>query len=601
MALLWSDRSDEQARASLRQALAELRRAFGEPSPLRAEHDAVSLDPAMIAVDAIEFERLARAGKLDAATALYDGPLLDDHGVRDGAFEDWLHVERTRLHDLAIDILGALAASQSGDTAIETAQRLLQLDPAREESHRTLMRLYIAAGQRAQALRQYQHCCNALQRELQAKPDIETESLYRQIQDEAMRAPATKMGTATSELAAPAETKPSIGVLPFENLTGDPEQRYFSDGITEDIITELSRNHGLLVIARNSSFQYRDHAIDVKRIGRELGVQYLVEGSVRKMGSHIRIAVQLVDTGTGNHLWAERYDRELQAVFAIQDELTTAIVATIAGQVQAAGIEKARRKRTDSLAAYDYFLRGLEHFNRSGSDDTVPARNMFARALEIDPDFAQAHALLAWSLVEVYWTEMWAANGPDSSKATLEHALLAAQRAVALDGNDSLCQWALGWVYLARRSFDLAVHYTDLATKLNPNDAESIARRGILELYTGRPRQALQSMDLARRLNPTPPNNYWVADGLALYHLRRYTDAAKAFERATAWRPYVYRYLAACYAQLGRLAEARVLVAKSLELQPGFTLRVWTTFEPYEASADLDLMLEGMRKAGLPE
>ena len=601
MALLWSDRGEEQARASLRQALAELRRALGEPSPLQTEHAAVSLDPAMIAVDVPEFERLAQAGKSDEAATLYRGPLLNSHGVRDDAFEDWLRTERTRLHDLAIEVLNQLAVSQSGDAAIGTAQRLLQLDPAREETHRMLMRLYIAAGQRAQALRQYQQCCEALRRELQAKPDIETERLYRQIQDETMPAPATKAGAATSDPALPADTKPSIAILPFENLSGDPEQRYFSDGITEDIITELSRNHGLFVIARNSSFQYRDRAIDVKRIGHELGVQYVVEGSVRKMGSHIRIAVQLVDTGTGKHLWAERYDRELQAVFAIQDELTTAIVAAIAGQVQAAGIDKARRKRTGSLAAYDYFLRGLEHFNRSGSDNTVPARDMFARALETDPDFAQAHALLAWSLVEVFWTEIWAANGQDDARATLAHALLAAQRAVALDGNNSLCQWALGWVYLARRSFDLAAHHTSLATRLNPNDAESIAHRGLLELYTGRPRQALQSMDLARRLNPTPPNYYWVADGLALYHLRRYTDAAKAFQRATAWRPYVYRYLAACYAQLGRLAEARELVAKSFKLQPDFTLRLWATVEPYQSRTDLDLMLDGMRKAGLPE
>jgi TolB-like protein/Flp pilus assembly protein TadD len=555
----------------------------------------------MITLDAVEFERLTKAGRFEEAVALYRGPLLDEHGVRDDAFEEWLGVERGRLHDLAVDALDRLAASQSGDVAMKTAQRLLQLDPAREETHRLLMRLYMAAGQRAQALRQYQQCCDALQRELQAQPDIETERLYRQIQDEALPTPATRGDAAASDPAFLRGGKPSIAVLPFENLSGDPEQRYFSDGITDDIITELSRNHSLFVIARNSSFQFRDRAIGAKHIGHELGVQYLVEGSIRKMGSHIRIAVQLVDTGTGNHLWGERYDRELQAVFAIQDEVTTAIVAAIAGHVQAAGIDKARRKRTGSLAAYDCFLRGLEHFNRSGSENTVPARDMFSRALEIDPDFAQAHALLAWSLVEVFWTEIWDASGPDSAKTTLEHALLAAQTAVALDGNDSLCQWALGWVHIARRSFDLAEHHTSLATRLNPNDAQSIAHRGLLELYRGRPQQALQSIDLARRLNPTPPNYYWVAEGLALYHLRRYTDAAKAFERATAWRPYVYRYLAASYAQLGRLAEARALAAESLKLQPNFTLRVWATIEPYESRADLDDMLEGLRKAGLPE
>src|SRR5215831_11517006 len=188
MALLWSDRGDEQARASLRQALAEIRRALGDPSPLRTEHDAVSLDLALLAVDALEFERLAKAGKSEEAAALYRGPLLDGHGVRDGAFEDWIRLERTRLHDLAVDVLERYAGAQSGEAAITTAQRLLQLDPAREETHRLLMRLYAAAGQRAQALRQYEHCRDILLRDLQTKPDTETERLYHQIQHQPMPA-----------------------------------------------------------------------------------------------------------------------------------------------------------------------------------------------------------------------------------------------------------------------------------------------------------------------------------------------------------------------------------------------------------------------------
>jgi adenylate cyclase len=176
-----------------------------------------------------------------------------------------------------------------------------------------------------------------------------------------------------------------------------------------------------------------------------------------------------------------------------------------------------------------------------------------------------------------------------------------ARRAVALDNNDSVCHCALGLVHLARKSFNLAVHHLDLATKLNPNDAESIAHRGVLEMYTGRPQQALQSMSLAMRLDPAPPNYYWIAQGLALYHLRRYDEASKALERATAWRPYVYRYLAACFAQLDRFSEARALVAESLKLQPRFTLGVWAIIEPYQSREDLDDMLDGLRKAGLPE
>ena len=276
--------------------------------------------------------------------------------------------------------------------------------------------------------------------------------------------------------------------------------------------------------------------------------------------------------------------------------MTTAIVAAIAGQIQAAGIDKLRRKRPANLAAYDYLLRGLEHFNRAGSEDIIPARDMFAQAIEIDPDFAQAHASLALLLVEVFWTE----SLPDS-KARLEQALLEAQKAVALDGNDSVCHMALGWVHLARKSFDLAAHHIGRAIRLNPNDAESIFYRAALEIYTGRAQQALQSMSVAIRLNPTPPNHYWTGQGLALYHLRRYEEACTAFARATARLPYVSRYLAACYAQLDRPSEARALVAESLKLQPRFTLGVWAIIEPYQSREDLDDMLDGLRKAGLPE
>src|SRR5215813_7302322 len=277
MALLWSDRGDEQARASLRQALAEMRRVLGEPSPVRTEHDAISLDPALIAVDAAEFELLARAGKLDEAAGLYRGPLLDGHGVRDGAFEDWILVERTRLHDLAVAALDRFAASQSGDAAIATAQRLLQLDPAREATHRLLMRLYAAAGQRTQALRQYEHCRDVLQRDLQVKPNSETERLHHELQNEAPPAPMAS-ADAPQPGAASVPDRPTIAVLPFSNLSGDPAQEYFSDGITEDIITELSRFRFLVVLARNPSLAQKGQVSGPQEIGRSLGVRYIVEG-----------------------------------------------------------------------------------------------------------------------------------------------------------------------------------------------------------------------------------------------------------------------------------------------------------------------------------
>jgi adenylate cyclase len=395
--------------------------------------------------------------------------------------------------------------------------------------------------------------------------------------------------------------KPAVAVLPFSNISGDPKQEYFSDGITEDIITELSRNHGLLVIARNSSFRYRDKAVDVKQVGRDLGVHYVVEGSVRRSGEHIRITAQLIDSATGGHLWAHRYDRDLQDIFAIQDEVVAAIVGTVVGQIQAAGIDRVRHKRTDNLAAYDYFLRGLEFHNRSGSDDTAPACQMFKRAIDIDPNFARAHALLAWNLCEVYWADIYGESSREDAIAALDQALSSAQRAVALDGNDALCHCALGYALVSRRSFDMAAHHIGIATRLNPNDAEVIASQIMLEVCTGLPQQALDSLDRALRLIPSPPNWYREWQGCALYSLRRYEEAARAFEYATGKRAYIHRFLAASYAQMGRFVEARAAAAEALRLQPEFTLHMLLVVAPWKSQADLDHMVDGLRKAGLPE
>jgi adenylate cyclase len=209
--------------------------------------------------------------------------------------------------------------------------------------------------------------------------------------------------------------------------------------------------------------------------------------------------------------------------------------------------------------------------------------------------------LLAWSLVEIFWAEVWARNFRENDRATLDRALLVGQRAVLLDGNDAWCHIGLVYVHFARKSFDLAAHHLDIATRLNPNDSEIVTHRAMLEEFTGRPQEALHLTDLVLRLNPSPRNDYWITRGLALYHLRRYEEAAKAFKRATASRPYVYRYRAACYAQLDEFEDARDMVAESLRLQPGFSLRRWTVIEPYGSQADLEHMLDGMRKAGLPE
>jgi adenylate cyclase len=336
----------------------------------------------------------------------------------------------------------------------------------------------------------------------------------------------------------------------------------------------------------------------VKRAGQDLGARYIVEGSVRKAGSRVRITVQLVDTSTGNHLWAERYDRDLQDIFAIQDEVVTTIVARLARQVASAGLETARRKRTDNLAAYDYLLRGMEHLHRSGDGDIERACGMFERAIGLDPSFAEAHAGLAVALTSDYWKN---AYRDPSARTRLDRALEAANRAVALDPNDATCHRALAHVHLCRRSFDLADHHLALGSDINPNDSVFLAYRSWFDICIGRPAEALGWLDRAVRLNPHLPGWYWELRGLALYHLRRYEEAANAFERIPAGPPWYDRFRAACYAQLGRLAEARASAAEALRKDAAFTLRGFAVVEPYKSQADLDHMIDGLRKAGLPE
>jgi TolB-like protein/predicted Zn-dependent protease len=581
MALLWSDRRDEQARASLRQALAELRRALGEPSPLRSENDAVSLDPATIAVDAVAFEHLARAERLSEAAALYRGPLLDGHGVRDDAFEDWLRAERTRLHELAISVFDRHARSQSGDAAIQAAQRLLQLDPAREETHRMLMRLYAAAGQRTQALRQYQHCRDVLERELGARPDAETESLHGKIQVEAIPTVPIGADAAKPDIAAAPDGKPSVAILRFTNLSGDPEQQYFSDGITEDIVTELSRYRSLFVIAR---------PVDLGAARHKLDVRYIVEGSVRRAGGRLRVTAQLIDAATKAHLWAERYDREVEDVFAVQDEIARTIATTLEGRVAASDIERTKRKPTWDLVAYDYFLRGRE---RVAYFDLGTAEKFFARAAELDPGYVHAHAERAMSLVVLYWLE----QDPEM----LRRAEACARTALSLDDHDGTSHEAMGYVALHQRKFDLAGIHLERAVSLNPNDVPIAADRANWLISTGRVEEALQSLEAAMRRDPFPPTWLWEFRFTALFHLRRYDEAIAALRNMATFHYWHYAYFAAAYAHAGRMGDARREMATFLNAKPGATVATFVAAEHYAEPALLDHLLDGLRKAGLPE
>ena len=399
-------------------------------------------------------------------------------------------------------------------------------------------------------------------------------------------------GTPSVAAAAPIRIsdKPSIAVLPFTNMSGDPEQEYFSDGITEDIITELSRFRSLFVIARNSTFQYKGKSVDVRRVARELGVHYIVEGSVRKMANRVRITAQLIDTASGNHLWSERYDRALEEIFAVQDEVLHSIVARLEGRLASSMAEQARRKPTAHLAAYDCVLQARQYL---ATYDTKAAEPLIRRAIDLDPNYAQAYAYLAFaSWIKFFFDlQLW----------RLDEPLELTRKAVALDPDDALCHATLGQVCLHRREFDEAGLSLSRALALNPSSTDIIATHAHWLCRVGRHEESLASLDLVLQRDPFPPSWYWEGRSITLFALKRYEEVIQSVKKQDRLFYWSYAYLAACYAYLGEMDKARTAAATVLQMQPDFTIRMLMLQEPFKNSADSEHEAEGLRKAGLPE
>jgi TolB-like protein len=390
--------------------------------------------------------------------------------------------------------------------------------------------------------------------------------------------------------ASVALAKPSIAVLPFTNIGGDADQRYLSDGITEDIITELSRYRELMVIARNSSFQFRDKSLDMKRIGRELGAEYLVEGSVRKAGNRLRITAQLIEAASGSHLWAERYDRDLTDVFEIQDEVTQAITATLVGQLGRSQADRARRTPTLNWKAYDYVLQGVECINRYQPEQ---AEVFLHSAIELDPDYAQAHAMLAMAYLYQYFDTL--------KDETLAASLASAQKAVLLDTDNPYGHAQTGLALMFLGKLNAAEARFDQAILLNPNSVWCAGCRVAWLNRVGRTQDALAALDMMARHDPFLPAWYWELRGVALFVERRYEELIAGMRRKSVMAYPDHAYVAAAYAYLGRDEEARAEVAEVLRKKPDFSIRAYAKQEPYKNSADRNHLLEGMRKAGLPE
>jgi adenylate cyclase len=410
---------------------------------------------------------------------------------------------------------------------------------------------------------------------------------------------------ATTATAAQSAAKPkpnvaaaSIAVLPFTNMSGDPEQEYFSDGISEDIITDLSKIAGLMVIARNSSFSYKGRSVDVRSVGRDLGVRSVVEGSIRRAGNRVRITAQLTDAATGAHLWADRYDRDLTDIFEVQDEVVAKIVGVLAVTLTKGEQQRLRQHGTSNVEAYECWLRARALLTRGSRESVIQARAMYRRAIEFDVNFAAPHAGLAFAAIADY-VSAWA---PDPAQALLE-AEGWARRALELSDHEPVSHMALGNVLLWRRDHVGALAEFARMIALDPNFAQGYTATGLALMYAGEPARALEPFATAMRLDPHYPDIVLHFLAQANFSLGKYEIAAQLLRDRIVRNPNTdasRMLLASCYGHLGRTEDAQAVWAALLKVNPDFSVKQRARVLPYKNPEDFQRILEGLAKAGLP-
>jgi TolB-like protein/DNA-binding SARP family transcriptional activator/Tfp pilus assembly protein PilF len=616
--LLWEDMPDAQARGNLRQLLAATRR----PAPfLEADGRSIGFSAGMVDTDLAAFEAAIAEdtpAALERAAGLYRADLLDGFSLRGRNFDDWLTGERERLREHAVQLFLRLmerAAATGVEPAIRWALRILAVDPVHEPAHRALMELYAAQGRHAAALRQYEQLRETLSRELGTRPEPETDALVRRIRDD-RRSPVRRVvgalsvennggirveGWASPETPPVPET-PSIVVLPFQNLSGDPEQEYFSDGIVEEITTALSRFRSLFVISRNSAFTYKGRAVDVRQVGRELGVRYLLEGSVRKAANRVRITGQLIEAASAAHLWADRFDGTPEDIFDLQDQVTASVVGAISPALEQAEIDRIKYKPTESLGAYDYFLRGRAALHEGSVQGHRDSLELFYRAIELDPEFASAYGMAAYCYCHRK-TNGWVAD----RETEVEETARLARRAVELDKDDAVALscggFALAYVC---GELDAGIAFIDRALLLNPNLATAWIVSGWVRVWLGQPEIAIEHLTRATRLSPLDPltNRTRTTTAHAHFFAGRYDEASSwAAMALREWPDYqtALRIAAASYALAGNLEEAEGVRERLQKLDPKLRIsNLKDELGPYHRPQDIDRYVEGLRAAGLP-
>lgn len=421
-----------------------------------------------------------------------------------------------------------------------------------------------------------------------------------------LRQPATLWNTLLGNVDALHE-HPAIAVLPFDDMSPTHDQQYLADGITEELITGLAKFPDVVVMARNSTFAYKDKPTDIRQVGKDLNVRYVVEGSIQRADQNVRVAAQLIDANTGRHLWAERYDRQVDNIFAIRDEITRSIAGALggeAGELAQAEIARLADKDPNSFTAYDYLMRGWYEWYKLTREGNAAARDLFEQSRKIDPNYGRAYAGLAWTYANDYdfeWT--------DDYDKTVKLALEMASTAVRLDPNDYQGYWALGWAYLYNWEHEKATANYLRARELNPNDAELLAEMGNLLIYIGQPKQAIDQLKEAIRLNPFHEDWYVEYLGWAYEEAGMPQEAIQTLEQVvdlqnlTDEQTWVLPTLAAAYANpaVGRMDDAQKVVKTILSLEPKFSTADTVSRCPYKTKEQIDRYVGALRRAGLPE
>ncbi len=635
--LLWCEANDKRARANLRQTLTRVRQAIPEKlaESLQSRNGSISLDNRDFTTDTANFFEAQQEGTIDSleqAASLFRGDLLEGLVIDEPGFEDWLRDERETLRGQAVNCFDSLldhyVAIGAITRGIEVGNRLLRIEPYRESVHRLLMYFYAEQDRRGAALAQFEECKDLLDTELGVTPEAETIELYEIIREHtfptrftihpdlsrssmetkpahAKRRESTIGLVKRSPWQTDKSDKPSIAVLPFDCLGTEEFQVNLCLGIVGDVITNLTRYNEIHVLARNSSFSYLGRNIELEKIGRELGVNYLAQGCIELNQDIFRVSAQLIEVETGHQIWAEQFDKNRAELALIRDELTGLIANSLIDKIQLQQLRITKSRETNQWQAYSCYLQGMEFLRRINQSNLDAAIEQFEMALAIDPGYARAYAGLATAQYKAWCCLSWSSTWKLSDRA-----LHFAQKAHELDENDYLIHGILGVISMYTRDFKAARFHTERAILINPHDAATLSNAAPIFLFLGETERAVNTAELAIRLNPFHPDWYLGSLGMCYYMAKDYERAVSTMEIAPDGWCETRSYLAAAHAQLGNIEMARQHINEFIRLScemlggdPDTDMQKYLDFlintQPYVNDSDLQFFVDGLELAGL--